>query len=31
MQRTGAVGVPADPVVLAPLGDLFAVLEPVNL
>lgn len=31
MQRTGPVGVPADPVVLAPLGDLFAVLEPVNL
>lgn len=31
MQGTGPVGVPADPVVLAPLGDLFAVLEPVNL
>lgn len=31
VQRAGAVSVSADPVVLAPLGDLLAVLEPVDL
>lgn len=31
VQGAGSVGVAADPVVLAPLGDLLAVFEPVDL
>lgn len=31
MQGAGSVHVAADPVVFAPLGDLLAVLEPVDL
>lgn len=31
VQRAGPVGLAADPVVLAPLGDLLAVFEPVDL
>lgn len=31
MQGAGPVSVAADPVVLAPLGDLLAIFEPVDL
>lgn len=31
VKRAGPIGVAADPVVLAPLGDLLAVFEPVDL
>lgn len=31
VQRAGSVGVAADPVVFAPLGDLLAIFKPVDL
>lgn len=31
VQRAGSISVTADPVVLAPLGDLLAIFKPVDL